>query len=189
MGCQKGVPLNQKYTICHTDPKTGIKETLELEARHLKSHYEHGDVEGECPHVNSLSYLFGNLQINAETFQVERNATNKKLINIVASQVLNGATPTPVTLRLNIDGYNGIAGTFHFGSPVDWGGTSTTTASFHTPAWFYPPSREGKLEIKEVKKRGDGEVITGIFSIILGGEGFNDWPLTDGHFSLLVPKI
>ena len=188
MSCQKGESFKEKFTICHTDPTTGIKETLEVGAGDLNTHYDHGDVEGECPHVNSLSYVFTNLSVNAETFRIERAMDNESLLTITATQVLDGATPTPIRLGLRLDGYNSEVGTFLFGTPVGWGGNSTTTASFSMPAWFYPPSREGILRIQEVKKRSDGEVITGTFSIILGGEGFSDWPITDGHFSILVPK-
>ncbi len=187
MGCQKG-RVDQKYTICHTDPKTGQQETLEIDLSSLQYHYDHGDVEGECPHVNSLSYYWGDIQINAEIFSIERSSINGKLLSIRAIEVVDGATPTPIALILKIDGYKSKTGTFLFGTPEGWGGNSTTTANFQVPAWFYPPSREGVFEIKEVKKKKNGEVITGTFTIILGGQGFQDWPLTDGKFSLFIPK-
>jgi len=183
-GCQKG-KLDQKYTICHTDPKTGLQETLEIDISSAQYHYDHGDVEGECPHINSLSYDWVGTPINAEQFTIERSG---KLLSIRAVDILYGATQTPVTLTLKIDGYNSKPGTFYFGTPESWGGNSTTYAMFQVPAWFYPPSREGVFEIKEVKKKKDGEVINGSFSITLGGQGFQDWPLTDGKFSLLIPK-
>lgn len=185
-GCQKG-KLDQKYTICHTDTKTGQQETLEIDISSLQYHYDHGDVLGECPHANSLSYYLGDMQINAEEFSIERS-TNGRLLSIRAIEIVDGAVLTPITLLLKIDGYKSKPGTFHFGTPEGWGGNSTTTATFQVPAWFYPPSREGVFEIKEVKKKKDGEVISGTFSIILGGQGFQDWPLTDGKFSLFIPK-
>jgi len=185
-GCQKG-KLDQKYSICHTDPKTGLQETLEIDISSAQYHYDHGDVEGECPHVNSLSYYLGNAQFNAEQFTIERS-TNGKQLSIRATDIVDGAVQTPVTLTLKIDGYKSKPGTFYFGTPEGWGGNSTTYAYFQVPSWFYPPSREGVFEIKEVKKKKDGEVINGTFSIILGGDGFQDWPLTDGKFSLLIPK-
>lgn len=187
IGCKKG-QLDQKYTICHTDPKTGQQETIEIDISTLQYHYDHGDVEGECPHVNSLSYYWVGMPVNAEQFSIERSSTNSKLLSIRAIDIVDGAVPTPITLILNIDGYKSKPGTFLFGTPEGWGGNSTTTATFQVPAWFYPPSREGVFEIKEVKKKKNGEVITGTFTIILGGQGFQDWPLTDGKFSLFIPK-
>ena len=41
-------PHNNTFSICHTDPETGIKETIEVTPGEWSSHHAHGDTMGKC---------------------------------------------------------------------------------------------------------------------------------------------
>jgi len=162
------------------------KDVLE-EPKPTKSESEQLTSNKVKAHDNSLSFIINGQLVNAETFTIERIGD---LLTIRGSRVINSAVQYVESLTLRIDGYRGKKGIFLIGSPDGWGNpvVSTTNASYNFTFVIHPPSREGIFIIRKVKKRKDGEVITGTFRIIFGANGFNDRVLTDGHFSLFIPN-